>query len=142
MKIWKQDFTLEGLDAAQESNMAGHLGIKFTEMGDNFLIAKMPVDERTMQPMGLLHGGASCVLSETLGSVASILCVDDMAKQTIVGVEINANHLSSARSGFVYGTVKPIRIGRTMMVWNTEIHDEQGKLLCVSRLTVAVVERK
>jgi 1,4-dihydroxy-2-naphthoyl-CoA hydrolase len=142
MKIWKQEFNLEGLNAVQTSNMGGFVGIEFTEIGDDYLVARMPVDERTMQPLGLLHGGASCVLSETLGSVAGFMSLADMSKQTIVGVEINANHLSSARGGFVYGTVRPIRVGRTMMVWNTEIKDEQGKLLCVSRLTVAVVERK
>ena len=140
MKIWKQDFTLEALNAIQDNNMGSHVGIEFTEFGDDFLVARMPVDERTKQPMGLLHGGASCVLSESMGSVAGILCVDDMSKQTIVGVEINANHLSSARSGYVYGTVRPIKVGRTMMVWNTEIKDEQGKLLCVSRLTIAVID--
>ncbi len=139
MRIWKTDFTVEGLNNAQTGNMGQHLGIEFTEIGDDYLVARMPVDERTKQPMGLLHGGASCVLSESLGSVASLLCVENTNTHSIVGVEINANHLSSARSGFVFGTVRPIRVGRTLQVWNTEIKDEKGKLLCVSRLTVAVV---
>ncbi|MCO6477872.1 MAG: hotdog fold thioesterase, partial [Phaeodactylibacter sp.] len=101
----------------------------------------MPVDHRTVQPMGLLHGGASCVLAETLGSVASILCVEDMDKETVVGVEINANHLRPATKGVVKGRVSPVRIGRRLHVWNIEIKDEAGRLICVSRITIAVVPR-
>ena len=111
-------------------------------MGDDFITAKMPVDHRTVQPFRILHGGASVALAETLGSVAAILCLEPDSKKQVVGVEINANHLSSAREGtWVYGTVKPIRVGRTMQVWNIEIKDEKGKLVCISRLTIAVVER-
>ena len=122
--------------------MTDNLGIEYVEMGDDFITAKMPVDHRTVQPFRILHGGASVALAETLGSVAAILCLEPDSKKQVVGVEINANHLSSAREGtWVYGTVKPIRVGRTMQVWNIEIKDEQGKLLCISRLTIAVVER-
>ena len=123
--------------------MTDNLGIEYVEMGDDFITAKMPVDHRTVQPFRILHGGASVALAETLGSVAAILCLEPDSKKQVVGVEINANHLSSAREGtWVYGTVKPIRVGRTMQVWNIEIKDEQGKLVCISRLTIAVVERQ
>ena len=122
--------------------MTDNLGIEYVEMGDDFITAKMPVDHRTVQPFRILHGGASVALAETLGSVAAILCLEPDSKKQVVGVEINANHLSSAREGtWVYGTVKPIRVGRTMQVWNIEIKDEKGKLVCISRLTIAVVER-
>jgi 1,4-dihydroxy-2-naphthoyl-CoA hydrolase len=140
--IWKTQPTIEGINTIGNSSMSGHLDIEFTEVGDDYLVAKMPVDHRTVQPFRILHGGASVVLAETLGSVASVLCITDMSKYQAVGIEINANHLSSAREGtIVYGTVRPIRIGRTMHVWNIDIKDERGKLVCVSRLTVAIVER-
>jgi 1,4-dihydroxy-2-naphthoyl-CoA hydrolase len=140
--IWKTLPSLDLLNEIGNNSMQGYLGIQYTDFGDDFLTASMPVDHRTVQPFRILHGGASVTLAETLGSVASILCVADRTKQQVVGVEINANHLSSAREGtVVYGTVRPIRIGRTMHVWNIEIKDEKGKLVCISRLTVAVVER-
>ena len=140
--IWKTAPTLEVMNNIGKGSMSDHVGIEFVESGDDFLTAKMPVDARTVQPFRILHGGASVVLAETLGSVASVLCLTDMSKQQAVGVEINANHLSSAREGsYVYGTVRPIRVGRTIHVWNIEIKNEQGKLVCISRLTVAVVER-
>ena len=140
--IWKTEPTLEVMNNIGKGSMSDHVGIEFVESGDDFLTAKMPVDQRTVQPFRILHGGASVVLAETLGSIASVLCLADMSKQQAVGVEINANHLSSAREGtYVYGTVRPIRVGRTIHVWNIEIKNEQGKLVCVSRLTVAVVER-
>jgi 1,4-dihydroxy-2-naphthoyl-CoA hydrolase len=140
--IWKTQPTIEGINTIGNGSMSGYLDIEFTEVGDDYLVAKMPVDHRTIQPFRILHGGASVVLAETLGSVASVLCIADMSKYQAVGVEINANHLSSAREGtVVYGTVRPIRVGRTMHVWNIEIKDERGKLVCVSRLTVAIVER-
>ena len=140
--IWKHTPTLEGINATSKNTLAERLGIEFTTIGDDFLTAKMPVDHRTVQPMGLLHGGASVALAETLGSVASVLCIDDLTKLMPVGVEINANHLRSATSGFVYGTARPLRLGRTLHVWNIEIQDEAGKLVCVSRLTVAVVSTR
>ncbi len=141
MSIWKTAFTLESLNAINgKETLGGHIGIEFTAFGDDYLVAKMPVDARTRQPMGLLHGGASVVLAETLGSVASVLCLDDWTKKAAVGLEINANHLSSARNGWVYGTVKPIRVGRTVHVWNIEIRDEKQKLICVSRLTTSIID--
>ncbi len=136
--IWKTEFTLEGLNNINDDTMVRHVGIEFTEIGDDYLKATMPVDHRTKQPMGLLHGGASVVLAETLGSVAGLMCCDS-TKFTTVGVEINANHLKSVTSGKVTGTVKPVRIGRTMQVWNVEIRNEAGQLTCVSRFTLMVV---
>lgn len=140
--IWKQTFTLESLNTTGKQTMVEHLGIEFIEIGDDFLRARMPVDHRTVQPMRILHGGASVVLAETAGSLASVLCIDDLNLQTAVGVEINANHLRPATNGFVIGTVRPVRVGRSMHVWNIEIHDEQDRLICVSRLTMAIIDRK
>jgi 1,4-dihydroxy-2-naphthoyl-CoA hydrolase len=140
--IWKIKPNLELLQSIGVNSLSDNLGIEFTDFGDDFLTAKMPVDHRTVQPFRILHGGASVALAETLGSVAGVLSLEPNSKKQVVGVEINANHLSSAREGtFVYGTVKPIRLGRTIQVWNIEIKDEQGKLVCISRLTIAVVER-
>jgi 1,4-dihydroxy-2-naphthoyl-CoA hydrolase len=142
MKIWKHEFSLEGLNALNENTMGRHLGIEFIDFGDDFLVATLPVDERTVQPMRQLHGGASVVLAETLGSVASNLCLTDYTKQAAVGLEINANHLSPGRFGtHVIGTVRPIRVGKTVHVWNIEIKSPEGKLICVSRLTTAIIER-
>lgn len=139
--IWKQPFTLEALNDLNTNTLGATLGIEFTKFGNDFLTARMPVDDRTVQPMRLLHGGASAALAETLGSVASVLCIEDVAKHTAVGVEINANHLSSARKGFVYGTVRPFRLGRSIHVWGIEIKNEEEKLICVSRLTIAIIPR-
>ena len=139
---WKQPFTLEELNRTGLKTMVSHLGIEFTRIGDDYLEARMPVDHRTVQPMGLLHGGASCVLAETMGSVASFLCIEDPAKETPVGVEINANHLRPATKGHVTGKVSPLRVGRKLHVWNIEIKDEVERLICVSRITIAVVPRK
>jgi len=140
--IWKQDFQLEALNATGRNTMVEHIGIEFTDYGDDYLIARMPVDERTVQPFRILHGGASAALAETVGSVASTLCLDDHGKTTAVGVELNISHLRSASAGYVYATVLPIRLGRRLHVWNIEIRDEAERLLSVSRLTMAVVERK
>lgn len=137
--IWKQEFNLEDLNAMSTKTMVEHVGIEFVEIGDDFLIAKMPVDNRTVQPMRLLHGGASVTLAETLGSVASTLCIKDLSKKSCVGLEINANHLRSATKGYVYGIVTPIKIGKRIHVWNIDIKDEEGKKTCVSRLTVAII---
>jgi 1,4-dihydroxy-2-naphthoyl-CoA hydrolase len=141
--IWKQEVSLDFLNKKMIANTLNEaLGIEFTEIGSDFLIARMPVDKRTVQPFRLLHGGASAALAETLGSVAGAMCLADWEKQQIVGIEINANHLSSAREGtFVFGTVRAFRVGRTVQVWNIEIRDEKNKLICVSRLTTAVVTR-
>ncbi|NRB64371.1 MAG: hotdog fold thioesterase [Saprospiraceae bacterium] len=139
--IWKQDITLEKLNAMGATNLGGHLGMEFVEIGPDYLIARMPVDHRTKQPFGLLHGGASAALAETIGSVASFLCIDPNTEMA-VGVEINCNHLRSATNDFVYGKVTPVRIGRILHVWNIEIRDKREKLVCVSRLTIAVINRK
>ncbi len=121
-------------------NMLKHLSIEFTEVGEDFVTAKMPVDERTQQPMGLLHGGASVVLAESLGSVAGQLCVEE--GQYCVGLEINANHLKSVKSGFVYGTAKPIHVGKRTQVWEIRIVDEVEDLVCISRITLAVIDKR
>ena len=134
--------SLESLNNWGKGNMLEHLGIEFIELTETTLKAKMPVDHRTKQPFGLLHGGASVVLAETLGSVASTLAVQDPKTQIAVGIEINANHLKSAREGFVIGTCTPLRIGRSMHVYEIKIHDEQDHLICASRLTVAILPSK
>lgn len=141
MSIWKKEFTLEAINSFGTGCMPGFLDIKFTEFGDDYIVAQMPVNERTRQPMGLLHGGASVVFAETMGSVAGLLCVENPNKTT-VGVEINANHLRAVRKGIVTGMAKPVRIGRNIQVWNIEIRDEEGRLSCVSRFTLAVVDIK
>lgn len=120
--------------------MVEHLGIEFLELGDRFISARMPVDFRTHQPMGLLHGGASAVLAETLGSVGSTLLVD-REKYNCVGLDINANHVKSARTGYVIGKATPIHIGRRTHVWDIRITNEDDALICISRLTVAVFEK-
>ena len=142
MIIWfDKTFSLDKLKPLGDDTMAEYIGIEWTEIGDNFLKAKMPVDHRTNQPYGLLHGGASCVLAETLGSVASYLVVDS-SKFLCVGIEINANHLRSARKGFVHGTCSPLHIGSSTHVWDIKITNEEEKLICVSRLTVAIIQKK
>ncbi|SOE20609.1 1,4-dihydroxy-2-naphthoyl-CoA hydrolase [Spirosomataceae bacterium TFI 002] len=117
--------------------LADNLGIEILEYGDGFIKGKMPVDERTIQPFGILHGGASVAFAETLGSVASFLLVD--GDKQIVGLEINANHLRSVSEGWVYGVVKPIHVGRKTHIWSIEITNEEGKMVCVSRLTCMVI---
>ncbi len=130
---------LEKLRNVPNTNMAGILGIEITEMTSTTITAKMPVDERTKQPFGLLHGGASVVLAETLGSLASYLLLEDPITQHAVGLEINANHLRAAKSGFVYGTVEAVHIGRKTHVWSILIKDENQKSVCISRITVMIV---
>lgn len=139
--IWHQkNLTLESLAILGKGTMTEYLGIEWTEIGDDFLKARMPVDHRTKQPYGLLHGGASCVLAETLGSVGSALVVDH-TKFYCVGLEINANHVRSAKQGYVTGVVSPLHLGRQTHVWDIKIYNEEEKLTCVSRLTVAVIPR-
>lgn len=138
--IWKKEFTLEGLNNTQ-NNMVKHLGIEFTGSGNDYLEASMPVDERTVQPFGVLHGGASVVLAETIGSMAGYLCLEDV-KQTTVGQEINANHLRAVRKGIVTGRAKAVHLGRQSQVWSIEIKNEAGKLVAISRLTLAVISIK
>jgi 1,4-dihydroxy-2-naphthoyl-CoA hydrolase len=135
-----KDLSLQQLHELGKGSMSEHVGIEWTEIGPDYLKARMPVDARTRQPYGLLHGGASAVLAETIGSVASAMVVDH-TKFYCVGLEINANHIRSAREGFVTGTVTPLHIGRQTHVWDIRIHNEEGKLICVSRLTVAVMPR-
>jgi len=140
MGIFKQNTTLEALNKWSVNTLAEQLGIEFTAIGDDFLEAKMPVDNRTKQPMGLLHGGASVALAETMGSVASMLCVDT-ATQFCVGLEINANHLKGARDGVVKGITKPIHIGKKTQVWEIRISNERDELVCISRITMAVLDK-
>lgn len=140
MTIWFTDLNLKIINERGRNTMVEHLGIEFTEMGDNFLVARMPVDKRVHQPLGIMHGGASCVLAETVGSTAANYCVDQ-SKQYCVGLDINTNHIKSIREGFVVGTAKPFHLGKTTQVWGIEIRDEQGKLISINRLTMAVLTR-
>jgi len=138
--MFPKEVTLQRLNAINENTLAGHIGIEFTEIGSDYLIARMPVDERTVQPYKILHGGASVVLSETLGSQAAAVLLD-LDKQYHVGLELNANHIKSISSGYVYGRVTPIHIGRSTHVWETRITDEKNSLICISKLTVAILNR-
>lgn len=140
-RIFPPDVQLEALNSMGEGCMVEHLGIVFTEVGTHSLTATMPVDKRTKQPMGLLHGGASVALSETMGSVASVLCID-LQQKAAVGLEINANHIKSAKEGVVTGVCSPIHIGRSTHVWNIEIKNDQQQLVAISRITVAIIDRK
>jgi 1,4-dihydroxy-2-naphthoyl-CoA hydrolase len=140
--IWfDKTLSLQHIKPLGKNTMAEYLGIEWTEVGPDFLKATMPVDHRTNQPYGLLHGGASCVLAETLGSVASAMVVDH-SKFYCVGLEINANHIRSAKEGVVTGIAAPLHIGASTHVWDIKIYDHREKLVCVSRLTVAVIPRK
>lgn len=140
--IWaKKDITLSDINDLNVDNLGQHLGIHFVEIGPDFLKATMPVDNRTKQPFGLLHGGASVVLAETLGSVASAMAVHSSDKMC-VGLEVNANHIRAVKDGFVTGTCSPIHIGGSTHVWDIKIHDQQGHLTCISRLTVAVIKAR
>ena len=140
MKIWQVEASVAALNKRSQHTMGDFLGIEFTEMGDDYLVAKMPVNERTRQPIGIMHGGASCVLAETVGSTAANCCVD-ITKQYCVGLDINTNHIRSIKEGYVIATTKPFHIGRTTQVWSIEIKDERGKLISVTRLTMAVLNR-
>ncbi len=121
--------------------MVAHLGIEFTEIGDDYLCGKMPVDHRTHQPMGLLHGGASVALAETLASIGAAMQVD-LTKKACVGLEINANHVRSVRSGWVHAKAQALHIGRSTQLWETRIYSEEDELVCISRMTVAVIDKK
>jgi len=141
MSIWhNKELSLSYFEGWGKNTLGEHLGMRFTELGDDYLKATMPVDHRTHQPYGLLHGGASAALAETLGSVCSALVIN-REKYRCVGIEINANHVRSARSGIVTGTCTPIHIGNSTHVWDIRIHDEHNKLLCISRLTVAILKK-
>src|ERR1043165_9981604 len=137
--IWfDKELSVEKLKPLGPNTMAAHIGIEWVEVGENYIKAKMPVDNRTNQPYGLLHGGASCVLAETIGSVASAMVIDH-SKFICVGLEVNANHIRGIKSGFVIGTALPLHIGSTTHVWDIKLRDENDKLICVSRLTVAIM---
>ncbi|MCL5024462.1 MAG: hotdog fold thioesterase [Nitrospirae bacterium] len=139
--IWKGRVSLEDLNKRYRNTLVENLGIEFIEIGDAHLKATMPVDHRTLQPAGILHGGASLALAETLGSVAGFLCVD-REKQYCIGMEINANHIRQVRSGLVYGLVAPVHIGRKTQVWQISINNQEGKLVCIARLTLLVLDRE
>lgn len=141
MSIWFSENTLEDISKGMRTNMVAYLGIELTELGDDFLAGTMPVDHRTQQPFGILHGGASCVLAETLGSIAANLIVDSKIKYCL-GLDINTNHLRAVRSGTVTGTARPIHLGRNTQVWEIKIHDGAGKLASISRLTMMVMDHK
>lgn len=140
--IWHSlDISLDQINEYNTGTMGEHIGIEFTEIGPDYLRAIMPVDKRTTQPYGLLHGGASAALAETLGSVASALIIDP-AKQICVGLEINANHIRGVKEGYVHGIAKPLHLGSSTHVWDIRILDDDHKLVCASRLTVAILLKK
>jgi len=139
--IWFKDYTAEYLEGLRNANMGEHIGLELVEVGADFLKGRMPVDERTTQPFGILHGGASCVLSETLGSVAAWMTIDPDVYRA-VGIEINANHIRAVTEGHVIGTCTPMHTGRRTQVWQTDITEEAtGKRVAISRLTVAIIEQ-
>jgi uncharacterized protein (TIGR00369 family) len=140
MTIWRSVKTAAELNNGRAGTLIEHLGILFTEIGDDFIRATMPVDARTKQPYGLLHGGASVALAETLGSMGAAMCVDP-AEYQCVGQEINANHVRSATKGLVTGTARPVHLGGRSQIWVIDIVNEAGKLVCTSRLTIAVIRR-
>lgn len=140
MAIWKKTFTLEDLKARHADTAEGHMGIEFTAIGDDWLAARMPVDARTVQPFRILHGGASVLLAESVGSCAANLCVDQQ-RFYCVGLDINANHVRGVASGWVTATARPLHIGRSTHVWHIDIKTEAGALVCVSRLTMSVLRR-
>ena len=139
--MFDQDITPAAINRMNQGNLLEHLGIEFTAVTERSLTARMPVDHRTRQPMGLLHGGASVALAESLGSVASYLLVDSK-RYACVGLEINANHIKGVREGPVYGTVTPLHVGKRTHVWEIRVTNEQQQLVCISRLTVAVIEQQ
>ncbi len=138
--LWSKPYTLEQVRARGQGTMIEHVGIELTELGPDFLAGTMPVDARTRQPVGILHGGASVVLAESLASTAGNLVVD-REREYCIGLEINANHVSAVREGTVLGTARPLHLGRTTQVWETRIM-QGAKLICVSRMTLAVLQRK
>ena len=141
MAIWARRITVEGLNARSTDTLVEHIGIHYTDIGDDYIKARMPVDNRTVQPARILHGGASVVLAETLGSVAAYHCIDPARKMT-VGLEINANHVRTVREGYVTGTVKPLHIGKSTHIWQIHIRDDQERLVCISRITMAVLDQQ
>lgn len=140
MTIWQKSVDVAMVNERGKHSMSDHLGIEFTEVGADFMKARMPVDERTRQPLGIMHGGASCVLAETVGSTAAQFCVN-YETHYCVGLDINTNHIRSMREGFVIATARPYHLGKTTQVWSIEIHNESGQLVSVNRLTMAVLKR-
>lgn len=140
MSIWHSEVTVEQLQESTRNTLSAHLGIRYTVIGPDYLCATMPVDARTQQPAGVLHGGASLALAESLGSVGANLCIDRKT-QLCVGQDINANHLRPVASGLVTATARPYHLGSRSHVWHIEIRDEKDRLVCVSRLTMAVIPR-
>ena len=141
MKLWKRLANIEDFAKRSQDTAVGHLGIEITEIGDDYLKGRMPVDHRTRQIHGILHGGASVLLAETLGSMAAHLCVVSES-MTAVGLDINANHIRPVASGWVYGCARPLHIGTTTHVWEIRITNEAGQLVCMSRLTMAVIQHR
>ncbi|RMF56580.1 MAG: hotdog fold thioesterase [Calditrichaeota bacterium] len=141
MSIWFKAYTLSDFQHRSANTMIEHLGIELIEIGEDYLVARMPVDHRTKQPEGLLHGGASLVLAETLGSVGAFLCIDPTRKQ-VFGLEINANHLRAVQDGYVVGTARPIHRGNSVHVWEIKIQDEKKNLVCISRITLLIQDRR
>ena len=141
MRLWKQEFSLERINAMFSNTLGEAIGIRISEVGDDYVRGTLPVDARTHQPYGLLHGGASVALAETLGSLAAMLTLDP-AVEAAVGLDINANHVRGVKSGMVIGTARPLHLGRSTQVWEIRIEDEKQKLVCISRLTMAVVPRQ
>lgn len=142
MAIWyKDDYTVEQLNALGKNTLAEVLQMEFVEIGDNYLKLRMPVDHRTIQPYGLLHGGASAALAETVGSVASSMCINT-DEQICVGMEINCNHVRGKREGVVIATAQVVHLGATSHIWDIKIKDEQEKLICISRLTMSILKKK
>lgn len=141
MKIWQMEINLALIEARNKETMMAHLGIEFIKVGDDYLSARMPVDMRTKQPLGIMHGGASCVLAETVGSTAANFCVDQ-SQYYCVGLDINTNHIRSVREGYVMGTARPYHLGKSTQVWSIEIVNEKKQLVSVNRLTMAVLARK
>lgn len=139
MPIWKRSISIQLVTERNQGSMADHLGIEYHDIGDDFLSASMPVDHRTRQPLGIMHGGASCVLAETVGSVAANFCVDEA--HYCVGLDINTNHIRSVREGRVIAVAKPYHLGKRTQVWSIEIRNEADQLISVNRLTMAVLAR-
>ncbi|HET8940748.1 MAG TPA: hotdog fold thioesterase [Rudaea sp.] len=141
MALWKQDISLDRLNEGNRNSLCDSLGMRITEIGDDFVRGTMPVDARTRQPFGLLHGGASVALAETLGSLAGNLCLE-FERELAVGLDINANHVRAATYGLVTGTARPLHLGRSTQVWEVRVTDEHARLVCISRLTLAVIPRQ
>ena len=140
MSIWKKEISLTIVTERAKGTLSDFLGIEFIECGDDYLVARMPVNQRTKQPIGIMHGGASCVLAETVGSTAAQFCVD-FDNYYCVGLDINTNHIRAMRDGYVIATAKPFHLGKTTQVWSIEIKNEEDKLVSVNRLTMAVLSR-